>query len=96
MKKWQQNLNRSVIKMLQYKTYLDSKLSKIEGDIPYTEKKYSEFKLNIKKQCEEEVSFERALKMTIQEVIDKGLFNNFDKSDEELKGYLFIERPRGL
>ena len=72
------------------KTYLEKRLSKIEGQISYIEKVYNELKSHNNKQSAEEFLSERALKTTIQMLYDKGLFNNYDNAGEVLKDF-FIE-----
>ena len=74
-----------------YQAYLDEKLSKIEGHFSYIEKDYIEFKLRNDYQSVEEVSFEKAVKTTIQILYDKGIFDNCDFTDEVLRDYLFVE-----
>ena len=56
------------------KAYLDEKLRKIDGHMPYIEKIYNEFELQHNKQKVEVILFQRAVKMTIQILYDKGLF----------------------
>ena len=46
--------------------YLDEKLKKIDGKIPYVEKDYNDFKIKYNKQSAEEVLVQRAVKTTIQ------------------------------
>ena len=48
------------------KTYLDEKLSKIQGQISYFEKGYDKFKLQYNKQSVEDILIQRAVKTTIQ------------------------------
>ena len=48
------------------KTYLDSKISNIEGQISFFEKDYNEFELHINKQSVEEILIQRAVIATIQ------------------------------
>ena len=54
------------------KAYLYSKISKIEGQISFSEKDYKEFKLQFNKQSIEEILIQRAVKTTIQIFYDKG------------------------
>ena len=54
------------------------------------EKDYNECKLHNDKQSEE-VSFERAVKTTIQILFDKGLFDNYVDADQVLKDYLLFD-----
>ena len=72
------------------KAYLDTKLSKVEGQISYVEKEYFEFKLHNDKQPEE-VLIERAVKTTIQIIYDKVLFDKYDNVDEVIEDYLLID-----
>ena len=58
------------------------------------EKDYNCFILLSNKQSVEEVLIERTVKTTIQILYDKGLIYNFDKSDNVLKDYLFVENRR--
>ena len=73
------------------KTYLDTKLRKIEGQMSYMEKDYNNFKLHNNKQPVYEILNESAVKTTIQTLYDKGLFDNYDNADEVLKDYLLFE-----
>ena len=61
------------------KTYLDEKLKKIDGHIPYIEKDYNEFKLQYNKQSVEDILIQRFVKTTIQMFYDKELIKNFKK-----------------
>ena len=76
------------------KAYLDIKLSEIENNISFIEKDYKELKLLSNKQSMEEILTERAVKTSIQTLYDEGLFYNYDKADEVLKYYLFVQRRR--
>ena len=49
-------------------TYLDTKLSKIEGEISYIEKDNNEFKLLSNKRSVEEVLSQKTVKTTIQKL----------------------------
>ena len=71
------------------KKYLETKLSKIEGQTSYKEKNYNEDNLHNK----EELLIERAVGSTIQILYDKGLFdnNNNGNEDQVLKGYLLVD-----
>ena len=69
------------------KAYLDEKLSKIEGEIADIEKDYNEFILNNK----EDLLIQRAVRTTIQIFYDKGLFDNYDNTDQVIKASLFFE-----
>ena len=57
------------------KAYLDTKLSKMEGELTLIEKDYNNFELRTDEQSEV-VSIKRAVKMTFQTIHDKGLFDN--------------------
>ena len=74
--------------------YLDMKSSKIEGQISYIEKDYNEFKLEYNKQSVEAILIRRAVKTTIQILYDKGLFDNFQKSDKVMKDFSFTTTRR--
>ena len=55
----------------------------MEAQLSSLEKIYQEFKLHSnKKQSDEEVIIEKAVKSTLQKLYDKGLFDNYDKADE--------------
>ena len=58
------------------------------------EKDYDEFKLLSTKHSLEEVLIQRAVKTTLQKIFDKGLFDNYDNTDEVLQIFLFVERRR--
>ena len=77
------------------KAYLDEKLKKIDGHISYLEKDYNEFKKQYKKQSVEDILIQRAVKMTIQILYDKGLFDNYANADKVLEDFLFVTRRRG-
>ena len=77
------------------KTYLDSKLLKIDGHLSKLEKDYNEFKLQYNKQKVEDILIQRAVKTTIQILYDKGLFDNFQNADKVLEDFLFVTRLRG-
>ena len=77
------------------KAYLDEKLKKIDGHIPYIQKDYNEFKLQHNKQNVEDNLFQRAVKTKIQILHDKGLFDNFQNADKNLEDFLFTTRRRG-
>ena len=69
------------------KAYLDTKLSKLKGQISYIEKVFNEYKLHNK----EDSLIERAVRTTIQIFYDKGLFDNYANADQLLKDYSFVE-----
>ena len=77
--------------------YLDSNLSKMEGNISYfeSEKDYNEFRLQQNKQSVEEILIQRAVKTTIQMLYDKGLIDIYANADEVLEDFLFTTRRRG-
>ena len=77
------------------KGYLDSKLLKIDGHLSKLEKDYNEFKLQYNKQSAEEILVQRAVKITIQKLYDKGLFDNYANADKVLEDFLFTTRRRG-
>ena len=61
------------------KSYLDSKLLKIDGHLSKLEKDFNEFKLQYNKQNVEDILIQRAVRTTIQILYDKGLFDKFQK-----------------
>ena len=66
---------------------------KIDGDLSLSEKDYNELKLQYNIQSSvEEVLFQRVVKMTIQILYDKGLFDDFPNADKVLKDFLFVTR----
>ena len=71
------------------KSFLDKTLEILKGQISYIEKVNDDFKLLRAKLSVEEVSTRRAVKMTIQILYDKGLFDNYSNLDEVLKDFLF-------
>ena len=54
------------------KSYLDSKLMKIDGHLSKLEKQYNEFKLQYNKQNVDDILIQRAVKTTIQILYDNG------------------------
>ena len=76
------------------KTYVDEKLSKVYGHLSFLEKNQNEIKLQYNKQSVEESSIKRAVKMTIQILYDKGLFDSFQNADKVLKDFFIITRRR--
>ena len=79
------------------KSYLDSKLSKTEGQISSFEKDFNEFKLQNNKQSIEEFLIRRAVETKIPILYDRGFFDGFSNTDEVFKGFLFItKRKRDL
>ena len=76
------------------KSYLDSKLLKIDGHLSKLDKNYNEIKLQYNKQNVEDILIQRAVKTTIQILYDKGLFDNFQNAEEVLKDFLFTTRRR--
>ena len=77
------------------KSYLDSKLLKIDGHLSKLEKDYNEFKLQNNKQNVEDILIQRAVKTTIQILYDKGLFDKFQNANKVLEDFLFTTRRRG-
>ena len=75
------------------KGFLDTKLSKKEGQISYIGKDYNEFKLHNNKQSLEDLPIEKAVRTTIQILYDKGLFDHYNNGDAYnlLKDYSLIE-----
>ena len=78
------------------KSYLDSKLLKIDGHLSNLEKDYNEFKLQYNKQNVEDILIQRAVKTTIQKQYDKGIFDNFQNADKVLEDFLYTTRRRDL
>ena len=77
------------------KAYLDEKeLKKIEGHITFLEKDYNEYKLHYGKQSIEQNLIQKAVKMTLQILYDKSLFDNFQNAEEVLKDFIFSTRRR--
>ena len=76
------------------KSYLDSKLFKIDGHLSKLEKDYNEFKLQYNKQNIEEILIQRTVKTTIQIPYDKGLFDKFQNADKVLEDFLITTRRR--
>ena len=68
---------------------------KINGHLSKLEKDYNEFKKQYNKQNVEEILIQRAVKMTIQILYDKGLFDNYANADKVLEDFLFTTR-RGV
>ena len=77
------------------KTYLDSKLLKIDGHLSKLEKDFIESKLQYNKQNVEDILIQRAVKTTIQILYDKGLFDNYANADRVLEDFLFTTRRGG-
>ena len=67
---------------------------KIDGHLSKLEKDYNEFKLQYDKQNVEDILIQRAVKITIQILYDRGLFDNFQNAEEVLKDFLFTTRRR--
>ena len=70
-------------------------LKKTDGHIAYIEKDYNEFKKQYNKQSAEEILIHRVVKITIQILYDKGLFDNYANADNVLEDFLFTTRRRG-
>ena len=65
------------------KTYLDTKLSKVQELISFIEKEYNNFKVGNDRLSEEEgVLIESAMKATIQILSDTGFFDRFIIANE--------------
>ena len=77
------------------KGYLDEKLLKVNGHLSKLEKDYNEFKKQYNKQIIEEILVQRAVKTTIQNLYDKGLFDNYANVDKVLEDFLLTRRRRG-
>ena len=77
------------------KSYLDSKLLKIDGHLSKLRKDYNEFKLQYNKQNVEDILVQRAVKATIQILYDRGLIDNYANADKVLEDFLFTTRCRG-
>ena len=67
------------------KAYLDEILLKLDGHLSLLEKNYNEYKILSDKQSIEEVLSQRAVKLFIQILHDKELFDTYDNADEVLK-----------
>ena len=76
------------------KDNLDTKISKIEGQISYLEKIYNNFKMQSDKQSEHAFLIETAVKTTIYKIYDLGLFTPYiiGSAHGVLQKYLLIER----
>ena len=57
----------------------------MDGHISYIEDDYNELKLQYNIQNVEDILFQRAVKMTIQILYDKGLFDIFQNADKVLE-----------
>ena len=71
------------------KSYLDSKLLKIDGHLSKLEKDYNEFKLQNNKQNVEDFLVQRAVKTLLQIFYDNGLFDIYADADKILEDFLF-------
>ena len=76
------------------RTYLDTKLLKIEGHMSPIEKDYSEVKLHSNKKQSVEILIDRAVKSTIQTLHDRGLFDKNYKAVEVQKDCPLIRRRK--
>ena len=72
------------------KSFLDKKLSRIEGHISLVEKDYNEFKLKNNKQSVEEIIIEKTVKTTIQVLYDRGLFDTCNPGNAHEVGKAFL------
>ena len=77
------------------KGYLDESLLKINGHLSKLEKDYNEFKLQYNKQNVEDILIQRAVKITIQILFDKGLSDNYANADKVVEDCVFTTRRRG-
>ena len=77
------------------KGYLDSKLLNIDGHLSKLKKDYNEFKIQYNKQNVEDNLIQRVVKMTIQILYDKCLFDNFQNADKVIEEFLLTTRRRG-
>ena len=71
------------------KGYLDHELLKMSGHLSSLEKVYNELKLQYNKQSVEGMLVQESVKTTIQIIYDKGLFDDFAKSDKVLEDFSF-------
>ena len=69
------------------KSYLDSKLLRLDGHLSKLEKDYNEIKLQYNKQNVEDISIQRAMKTTIQLLYDKVLFDKYANADKVLNDF---------
>ena len=74
------------------KGYLDEKLLKINGHLSKLEKDYNEFKKQYNKQSVEEILIQRAVKITIQILYDKGFFDNFQNADKVSEDFFIYHK----
>ena len=70
------------------KAFLDTNLSKTEGQLSYIEKKYIEYKLLRNEQTDAEVLIERAVNTTTRILCDEGLFEKYDIADQVITNHL--------
>ena len=68
---------------------------KRDGHLSNLEKDYNEFKLQYNKQSVEDILIQRAVKITIQILFDRGFFDNFQNADKVLEDFLFTTRRKG-
>ena len=78
------------------KGYLDKTLRKIDGHISYFENDYNELKLHYNKKSVEQISFQRAVKTTIQILYDNGFLDFYANREYDivLEDFLFATRRR--
>ena len=69
------------------KSYLDTKLSKTEGQTSLIEKDYNEDKIHNNKKSVEVVLIQRAVKTTFQILYDEGFLDKYDNADKVLKKF---------
>ena len=78
------------------KTYLDKKLFKIDGNLPFIEKTCKKFNLYYNKQSVEEALIQRNVKTTIPILYDKGLFDSFPDVDNVLKILCLLQEEQPI
>ena len=67
---------------------------KIDGQLPFLEKSYNEFKMSNNRHSVEKILFQSDVKTTIQILYDTGLFDTFPNEDKVLKDFLSIIKRR--
>ena len=78
------------------KTFLDVKILRTESQISCVGKNWNEFTLHNSKQSLEDLPIERAVRLIIQTLYDKGLFDTYrdGNAPEVLKDYLLNKRRK--
>ena len=74
------------------KPYLDTKISKKESHSSFIDKEYNEYKLLGNKESVEEILIQKTKKTDVQKHLDTNFFDKYDKTDEVLKAFSFVER----